>query len=85
MQKKILWFRSYCICLTFRKFVFVFIMYCTTFHTLGYVASPANGQLYIIKINKYLLIKLLNHCDIFNDIYGYCSLKADLNRTVQKE
>ena len=52
-------FRQLCICLAFPKVVFVLIMYGTLSHMLGHVTSSANGQLYTIKINKVLFIRLL--------------------------
>ena len=52
-------FRQLCICLAFPRVVLVLIMYCTLSHMLCHVTSSANGQLYTIKINKDLLMRLL--------------------------
>ena len=59
------WFRPLCICLAFRKVVFVLILYCTPSHLYGHVTSPANGQLYTIKINKEFLERSLNRVDTY--------------------
>ena len=50
---------SVCICLAFPRVVFVLIMNFTLSHMLGHVTSSANGQLYTIKINRDLLMRLL--------------------------
>ena len=57
------WFRPLCICLTFLSVFFVLIMYCMWSH----VTSSANGQLYIIKINK----KSKTRWSLYNQPFTY--------------
>ena len=54
-------FRQLCICLVFPRVVFVLIM-------LGHVTSSANGQLYTIKINQDVLMRLLRRGEYTHQI-----------------